>query len=188
MTPEREEKLRQVVKNRQLDLTVVMEHVDDPHNISAVLRTCDAIGVHEVQIIDNAEPEEIKMGKRSSASAIKWVELNHFKDPNSCVDHLRKNGFQIYSTHLTSESCSLFDLDLTQKVALVFGNEKDGVSEEMLKISDKNFNIPQVGMITSLNISVACAVTLYEAFRQRNGSHQIEDDKFDELFELYASK
>ncbi|MBL4656054.1 MAG: RNA methyltransferase [Bacteroidetes bacterium] len=188
MTPEREAKLRKVVKNRQLDLTVVMEHVDDPHNISAVLRTCDAIGIHEVQIIDKSEPEEIKMGKRSAASALKWVELNYFQDADSCIERLKSNGFQIYSTHLSSKSSSLFDLDLTQRIALVFGNEKEGVSEEMLKMSDKNFNIPQVGMIQSLNISVACAVTLYEAFRQRNGSHQVGEDNFDELFELYTNK
>lgn len=168
MTIERENKIRNVLCKRQMDLTVVMENVNDPHNISAVLRTCDAIGIHEIKIIDKKElPEYKKLGKKSSASAVKWVKKRYYTEINSCVDNLKKEGFKIYSTHLADKSIPLFDIDFTEKIAIVFGNETEGVSAEMAALSDVNFKIPQVGMIPSLNISVACAVTLYEAFRQR---------------------
>lgn len=90
---------------------------------------------------------------------------------------LRSKYNKILTTSLSSDAVSLYALDLTQKVALVFGNEHSGVSEEIREMSDGNFVIPQIGMIQSLNISVACAVTLYEAFRQKNGAHHYEHQK-----------
>ena len=169
MTFERENKIKNVLNKRQLDLTVVMENVNDPHNISAVLRTCDATGIHEIHIIDTQELHEFKkLGKKSSASAVKWVKKRYYTDVKSCITKLKADGFLIYATHLSEKSIPLYDIDFTRKIALVFGNEKEGVSEEMAAQSDINFKIPQIGMIPSLNISVACAVTLYEAFRQRS--------------------
>ncbi|MBX6380060.1 tRNA (guanosine-2'-O-)-methyltransferase [Thermoflavifilum aggregans] len=167
MTPERIARIRSVISHRQFDLTVVMENVFDPHNISAVMRSCDAVGVQELYVLNTRIPPHKKWGAKSSASAAQWLTIYTFTDVQTCFAALRKKYQKIYTTHLSSTSASLYDLDLTQSVALVFGNEAEGVSEEVCRYADGNFLIPQVGMVKSLNISVACAVTLYEAFRQR---------------------
>jgi tRNA (guanosine-2'-O-)-methyltransferase len=168
MTPERSKRLNDVLNKRQPGLTVVLENVQDPHNISAVMRTCDGVGIQDIYILNTLIPKHKKWGDKSSSSAAKWLTIHQFTDTLECFAALRKNFDRIYTTHLSSDAQGLFDLDLTQKVALVFGNEHGGVSEETIALSDGNFIIPQVGIIKSLNISVACAVTLYEAFRQKN--------------------
>jgi len=167
MTPERKARITQVLDKRQPDLTLVFENVHDPHNISAVMRTCDAVGVQDVYILNTRENQTQRFGKKSSASAAGWLSIHCFDDAELCFKEVKKRYEKIYATHLGEQSCSLYDLDLTQPVALVFGNEHSGVSQETLRFCDGNFIIPQVGMVQSLNISVACAVTLYEAFRQR---------------------
>ena len=108
------------------------------------------------------------MGKKSSASASKWLTIHEFEDLEQCYQQVRKKYEKILTTHLGTESKSIHKVDFTESVALVFGNEQDGVSPEALELSDGNFIIPQYGLIQSLNISVACAVTLYEALRQRS--------------------
>lgn len=166
MTERRREKFLNVLRHRQPSLTVVMENIHDPHNVSAILRSCDAVGVQEVHLVYTNE-EFPKLGKKSSASANKWIARRSYPSITECYSTLRKSGFTIYATHLGKKSQSLYDLDLTTTVALVFGNEHRGVSDEAAELADANFQIPMVGMIESLNVSVACAVTLYEAFRQR---------------------
>ncbi len=166
-TPERTEKLKKVLEKRQPDLTVVIENVDDPHNVSAVVRSCDAVGVFEVCLVYSDGREFPELGEKSSASAKKWLNFRKFRTIEECYQKLRNENKKIFTTHLGKESLSLYDLDLTEPVALVFGNEHSGVSEEAVNLADGNFLIPQVGVIQSLNISVACAVSLYEAFRQR---------------------
>ncbi len=170
LTPHREQRISQVLKNRQHDLTVVFENVHDPHNISACLRSCDAIGISEVYILSAKNKTESKLGKKSSASAAKWLTIHHCFDLRECFAVLRKKYAKIFATRLEPDALDLYKMDFTQSIALVFGNEHDGVSPEAASLSDGNFIIPQAGMIQSLNISVACAVTLYEAFRQRRKS------------------
>ena len=167
MTPERTAKLTSVLLHRQSTLTVVMENVYDPHNISAVMRTCDAVGIQDIYILNTKIPRHKKFGSKSSSSAAKWMTIYQFTNAEECFAALRKNYSHIYATHLASGTVSLYEIDFTKSVALVFGNEHDGVSEEILKLVDGNFIIPQVGIIQSLNISVACAVSIYEAFRQK---------------------
>lgn len=170
MTPKRLEKFERVVANRQLDLTIILENVHDPHNIGAVLRSCDSVGIREIFILYTEEQlglRQIELGKNSSSGARKWIDVHYYTDIEACFKHIKSTYQYIFSTHLSSTAKSLHDLDLTQSVALLFGNEKDGLSKEALSYSDGNFVIPQVGMVESLNISVACAVTIYEAFRQR---------------------
>ena len=172
MTPERNQRLTTVLNHRQPGLTVVLENVFDPHNISAVMRTCDAVGIQDIYILNNKIPPHKKWGAKSSSSAAKWLTIHQFTDPVNCFEALRKNFSKIYTTHLSTDAVGLYDLNLTEPVALVFGNEHSGVSEDIIAMADGNFIIPQVGIIKSLNISVACAVTLYEAFRQkRNAGH-----------------
>ncbi|MEN9570214.1 MAG: hypothetical protein RL172_1445 [Bacteroidota bacterium] len=168
MTAERTERLESVLSKRQPGITVVLENVFDPHNISAVMRTCDAIGIQDVFILSNKMPPHKKWGAKSSSSAAKWLTIHQYSDAQACFAELRKRYQKIYTTHLSSDAVHLHQLDLTQSVALVFGNEHSGVSEEIIAMADGNFIIPQVGIIKSLNISVACAVSLYEAYRQKS--------------------
>jgi tRNA (guanosine-2'-O-)-methyltransferase len=186
MTPERSERLHKVLHKRQPNLTVVLENVSDPHNISAVMRTCDAVGIQDIYILNTAIPKHKKWGSKSSSSAAKWLTIHQYTDVQECFTALRKNFRKIYTTHLSSDAATLYALDLTESVALVFGNEHDGVSEELIALADGNFIIPQVGIIKSLNISVACAVALYEAYRQKSiaGHYDIAQMPGDELKSL----
>lgn len=169
-----------MLSKRQNDLTVVLENVFDPHNISAVMRTCDAVGIQEIYVLNTKIPPHKKWGSKSSSSAAKWLTVHQFTDARECFAVLRKNYSTIMATHLGTASIRLYEMNFTGRIALVFGNEHAGVSEEMLSLTDGNFIIPQVGMIQSLNISVACAVTLYEAFRQKSMAGHYKERKLDE--------
>jgi tRNA (guanosine-2'-O-)-methyltransferase len=168
MTPERQEKLIAVLNKRQDDITIVLENVFDPHNISAVMRTCDAVGIQEIFILNTKIPRHKKWGFKSSSSARKWLTVHQYENAAACFASLRQRYSSILTTHLADDAVSLYQLDLTKSIALVFGNEHSGVSDEIRALADGNFIIPQVGIIQSLNISVACAVTLYEAYRQKS--------------------
>jgi tRNA (guanosine-2'-O-)-methyltransferase len=168
MTPERRSRLTAVLHKRQNDITVVLENVFDPHNISAVMRTCDAVGVQELFVLNTKIPRHKKWGARSSSSAAKWLTVHQFSEAQACFTALRQKYTRILTTHLSSDAANLYELNMTEPIALVFGNEHAGVSDEIRAMADGNFIIPQVGIIRSLNISVACAVTLYEAYRQKS--------------------
>ena len=167
MTPERTERLTNVLAKRQPGLTVVLENVSDPHNISAVMRTCDAVGVQDVYILNTKIGLHEMWSAKTSSSAAKWLTVHQFTNAEECFAALRKNFSKIYTTHLSTDAVDLYELNLTESVALVFGNEHSGVSDDIIGMADGNFLIPQVGIIKSLNISVACAVSLYEAYRQK---------------------
>lgn len=157
----------QVLRWRQNNLTVVLEDVHDVHNISAVLRSCDSVGVNEVYTVNTLSPPAHKLAKRSSAGTRKWMEIHSFDNIEECMTRVQEKYEHVWATHLGEEAKELYELDLTGSVALLFGNEAFGLSEEMLRYASGNFIIPQMGMAQSLNISVACAVSLYEALRQR---------------------
>lgn len=176
MTPARFEKLKAVLQRRQFNLTIVLENVFDPHNISAVMRTCDAVGVQEVYILNTKIARHKKWGARSSSSAAKWLTVHQFENTDQCFESIRKRGLKILTTHLGDDAVPLYAVDFTTPLALVFGNEHSGVSDEIRAKADGNFVIPQVGIIQSLNISVACAVTLYEAFRQKEKAGHYQGD------------
>lgn len=160
------EKIRRVLAHRQPGLTVVMENIHDPHNVSAVFRTCDAVGLMRVELLYTLEKFP-RIGKKSSSSANKWVDRRKHTSVDECYATLRAEGFQIYATGIGGTSQSLYTLDLTGKVAFVLGNEHRGVSAEAAEKADARLQIPMLGMIESLNVSVATAVCLYEAMRQR---------------------
>ena len=190
MTSERRDKLIAVLSKRQPDITVVLENVFDPHNISAVMRTCDAVGVQDIYILNTKIPPHKKWGAKSSSSASKWLTIHQFEDAEKCFSSLRQRFPTILTTHLSSDSISLYEIDLTQPIALVFGNEHSGVSEDIRNMADGNFIIPQAGIIRSLNISVACAVTLYEAYRQKKQAghynrHDLHDVMKQELLKKW---
>lgn len=191
MTPERELRIRTVLNKRQENLVVVLENVTDPHNISAVMRTCDAVGVQDIYVLNTRIPRHKKWGAKSSSSAAGWLTVRQFDDVGACCSALREQVDHIFTTHLGSDAVSLYDMKLTERIALVFGNEHSGVSDEIRAFSDGNFVIPQVGIIRSLNISVACAVTLYEAYRQKNAAGQydmqgLSSDRYQELLSAWS--
>lgn len=174
MTPERREKLTSVLSKRQADLTVVMENVHDPHNISAVMRTCESVGIQDIYVLTTIMPRHKRFGVKSSSSAAKWLTIHQYTDAVDCFTALRRNYDTILTTHLAADSIGLYEIDFTKRIALVFGNEHDGVSGEIRAMADGNFIIPQMGIIQSLNISVACAVAVYEALRQKKTAGHYE--------------
>ncbi len=191
MTPERIERLTSVLNKRQDDITVVLENVFDPHNISAVMRTCDAVGIQEIYILNTKIPRHKKWGSKSSSSAAKWLTIHQYENAADCFSLLRKRYSSILTTHLSSDAVGLYQIDFTKSIALVFGNEHSGVSEEIRELADGNFVIPQTGIIRSLNISVACAVTLYEAYRQKElAGHyvkrKLDDNKYNSLLKEWG--
>lgn len=167
MTPERKERLLSVINKRQANLTVVLENVEDPHNVSAVLRTCDAVGIQDIHVLTTKVPRHKRWGVKSSSSAAQWLTVHQHTNTQEMVTILRRKYDKIYTTHLADGAMSLYDIDFTGSVALVFGNEQFGVSEDVRALADGNFVIPMMGIIRSLNISVAAAVSIYEAMRQK---------------------
>ena len=193
LSDDRSEKIYACVSRRQPSLSIVLENVHDPHNVSAVLRSCDAVGVLDVHLIYHSGQSFPELGEKSSASARKWVLTHKHSSINECYEYLRKQGKKILTTGMSNEARSLYAIDFTEPIAIVFGNEHAGVSEEAILKADGNMLIPQVGMIQSLNISVACAVTLYEAFRQRsiNGMYdsiQMDDIMLKDYLNVFALK
>ena len=187
MTPERNSRLNNVLAKRQPNLTVVLENVSDPHNIAAVMRTCDAVGVQDVYILNTNIELHKKWSAKTSSSAAKWLTVHQFTEATECFAALRKKFNKIYTTHLGTGAAGLHELDLTESVALIFGNEHHGVSADIIQLADGNFIIPQVGIIKSLNISVACAVSLYEAYRQKCNAGHYDQMQLGEI-ELAALK
>jgi len=179
-------RIRAVLERRQPDLTVVMENIHDPHNVSAMLRSCDAAGVLQVELLYTVEKFP-KIGRKSSSSANKWLARRKHTSVEECYATLRREGYRIYATHLAADAVQLYDIDLTRPSALVFGNEHRGVSDEAARLADANVQIPMMGIIQSLNVSVACAVALFEALRQRQMCGMYDTPRLDRslLEQLY---
>lgn len=177
---------------RQFSLHVVLENIHDPHNVSAIFRTCDAVGIPKVSFLYNIEKFP-KVSRVSSASASKWIEIDKYSSTEECFQNLKTQGFKIYSSLCDKNAVSLYDLDLTEKIAFVLGNEHRGVSREMAELSDKTFFIPMRGMIQSLNVSVAGAVMLYEAQRQRHikgmyDKSELPENELEALIDRWCEK
>lgn len=191
MTEERLKKIEDVVRKRQTDLTVILNNVHDPHNLGAVLRTCDSVGISEIYVLyteDRNSEENLLLGKKAAASARKWVDVFLYTDVKKCFEHIRSKYDRILGTHLGVDSISVYDIDFTSPVALVFGNEHLGIDTEVLNYLDGNFIIPQVGMVQSLNISVSAAISLYEALRQREKAGKYDSDFNDNSVKLEMMK
>ena len=184
-SPRRLERIRGVLSRRQPGLTVVLENIHDPHNVSAILRSCDAVGVVRAELLYTLEPFP-KIGKKSSSSANKWVERRKHTSVSECIATLRQEGFAVLATRLAPGAKPLYDFDLTGRTAFILGNEHRGVSDEAAQQADALIQIPMMGMIESLNVSVAAAVCLYEALRQRRAAGMLDTPQFSdgELREL----
>lgn len=166
LLPERRDRIDRAVAERTRTLTVVMEAFCDPQNVNAVLRTCDAFGVQEVHVIEGPMKPYAR-NKKISQNADKWLDVVRWKSSAECLDALKARGFAVYATHLDDGARPLGALSFAGKVALVFGNESRGVSEEALARADARYVIPMRGFVQSLNVSVAAAVSLAHAVARR---------------------
>ncbi len=154
-------------------LTVVLENIHDPHNVSAILRSCDAVGVLKVHLVYSIE-EFPSVAHTSSVGTHKWLEFERHDSIRSCFETLHQEGFQIFATKIDPTAASLYEKNLSLPTAFVLGNEHRGISHEAVSFSDALLYIPMMGMAESLNVSVASAVCLFEALRQR-----LERGKYD---------
>jgi len=165
-TKERIEKVRRILSLRQPDLRIVLEEVTNTHNASAVVRTCDAAGILYLDIISQKK-DPLPVNEAISTRAEKWIQFNYYSSASECFASLRKKGVKIAATHLGEETLPYTELDYTQPLAVVFGNESEGISEEALNLADYKIKIPLIGMVQSLNLSVSVGIILYEAMRRR---------------------
>ncbi|WKE65775.1 tRNA (guanosine(18)-2'-O)-methyltransferase TrmH [Gallaecimonas kandeliae] len=168
MSPERFERIQQVLDSRQPDLTLCMDQVHKGHNLSAVVRTADAIGIHEVH---GVFPEKgVRMRPHTAGGSLGWVRLHRHRTIAEAVAALRAQGMQIVVTNLSDQAKDFRDIDYTRPTALLVGQELQGISQEALDLADHQVVIPMLGMVQSLNVSVASALILYEAQRQRQNA------------------
>ena len=165
VTPQRLLRLRSVLERRQPDLTVLMDNVHKPHNFSAVLRTCDAVGVLEAHGV--WPRDQLKTLNHTSGGSGKWVPVRTHATLHDAVDHLHEGGYKVFAAHLSGEATDYRAFDYTQPCALLLGAELSGLDDTGLALADHHVVIPMHGMVQSLNVSVAAAVILFEAQRQR---------------------
>lgn len=180
MTPQRYARIREMLTCRQPDLTLCMEQVHKPHNISAVIRTADAVGVHQVHAV--WPTNRMKTLVSSAAGSNSWVEVKTHRTIHDAVSHLKSAGMQVLATHLSEQAVDFRDIDYTRPTCILLGQEKTGITAEALKLADRDIIIPMTGMVQSLNVSVASALILYEAQRQRQmaGMYQRENSPLEE--------
>ncbi|CAE18881.1 tRNA/rRNA methyltransferase (SpoU) [Prochlorococcus marinus subsp. pastoris str. CCMP1986] len=163
--PRRFERIKNVLNCRMRNLTVLVEAVNKPHNLSAILRTCDAAGVFEANFI--SEKDKVKTFNSTAQGSQKWVKLNNHETTISAVSELKKKGFKLYGTTLNERSTDYRNFDYSENTCFVLGAEKWGLSDQLISKVDESIFIPMSGMVQSLNVSVATSILLFEAIRQR---------------------
>ena len=166
MEEQRFAKIKETLKRRQPDLTIITENVHKAHNLSAIIRTCESVGIMEMHTV-NTIRDDIYFDPRVTAGADKWVKQHSHPDIKTGINYLRQQGFKIYAAHLSDRSVDYRKFDYTQPTAFLLGAEKFGVSKEAEELVDEHITIPMMGMTQSLNVSVASAIILFEAQRQR---------------------
>ena len=165
MTQARREKVDRVLECRQPDLSVLMDQVRKPHNFSAVLRTCDAAGIYEIHAI--AKPDGLPTIQHTSQGAENWVRVQRHDTAEQAAQALKKRELKLIAASLSDQAVDFRDYDYTQPTAIILGTEYAGISKELLSHVDGEICIPMLGMTRSFNVSVACAIILFEAQRQR---------------------
>lgn len=177
MTERRRRLIDSVLALRQPDLTVLAERLHKPRNFSAIVRTCDAVGISEVHAVPGEAGVEVHWN--TSQGAEKWVRVRPHVNLAAACGYLRDRGFQLVAAHLSDQAADYRDIDYTVPTALLVGTELFGVSAEALAAADRQVMIPMKGMTRSLNVSVACAIVLYEAMRQRDAAGLYGDCRLD---------
>lgn len=165
MTPERYQKLKNILNSRQPDLTVLMEELHKPRNFAAILRSCDAVGTLEAHAV---APDGIPFNRpKAAAGSTRWVKIRRHNTIADSVTELKSRGMKIIAAHPSPKALDFRDYDYTQPTAIIMGSELEGLSEEALQMTDEVVVIPMQGMVQSLNVSVSAALILFEAQRQR---------------------
>ena len=159
------ERIQSVLDHRMADLTVLLEQVEKPHNLSAILRSCDAVGALEAHAVCRAG--RLPTFNSTAQGSQKWVPLKLHANTEAAMAELKQRGFRLYGTHLGRSAVDYRDCDFTCPTAFVLGAEKWGLSETAASQVDQALYIPMRGMVQSLNVSVAAAILLFEALRQR---------------------
>lgn len=165
MTPERFQRLRAVLSRRQTDLTVLLENVHKPHNFAAVIRTADAVGLFEVHAV--VPERSLRTSLVSASGAHKWVKTTVSGTLEEGLEPLRGRKLRLLAAHPDERAVDYRQVDFSRPTALLFGQEKDGLSPAAIDAADELVHIPMAGLVASLNVSVAAAVILFEAMRQR---------------------
>jgi tRNA (guanosine-2'-O-)-methyltransferase len=178
MTGRRREKVDRVLSRRQPDLTVLAERLHKPRNFSAIVRSCDAVGINEVHAVPGEAGLAIHWN--TSQGAEKWVRVQAYDSLEQACRQLRGRGFQLVAANLSEDAEDYREIDYTQPTALMVGTELFGVSAAALAMADRQVSIPMMGMTQSLNVSVACAIVLYEAMRQRERAGMYAGPRLDE--------
>jgi tRNA (guanosine-2'-O-)-methyltransferase len=177
MRPERFHRMRAVLDRRQPDLTVLMEKVHKPHNFSAILRNCDAAGVFDAHVVPPERGLDLHHG--TSGGTRKWIRVHRHPDVVSAVHVLHSEGFHVLAAHPSPGALDYREVDFTRPTAIMMGAELHGVSDEGLDAADGHVAIPMLGMVHSLNVSVATALLLYEAQRQREAAGMYGESRLD---------
>jgi tRNA (guanosine-2'-O-)-methyltransferase len=186
MSPERFKRITDMLNRRQTDLTICLEKIHKPHNLAAIVRTADAVGVHDVHAIWSTDSP--RMARGPAAGSHSWVGVNRHNNISDAVAMMRSQGMQILATNLSDTAVDYREIDYTKPTAFLVGEEKSGISDEALALADQHVLVPMVGMVQSLNVSIASALLLYEAMRQResagmyNGPSKIEKKERDRIF------
>lgn len=173
MNLERYNRIQQVLKARQSDLTLCLEEVHKPNNVSAIIRTADATGIHKIHAV---WPNKMRTLSHTSAGARNWVDVETHDSIEQAISELKSQGMQVLVTNLSESAIDFRDIDYTKPTAIILGSEKVGASEQAKKMADQDIIIPMVGMVQSLNVSVASAVILYEAQRQRQAAGMYDNE------------
>ncbi len=168
MTPERFSRIQAVLNRRQPDLTVITDEVHKGRNLSAIIRTCDAVGISQFHCV---EPKSGYRAYRGTAlGSNKWVETILHQNVSQAILSLKQSGFQVVAANLSDRAVDFRQVDYTSPTALLMGTEKEGVSHEALRLVDKEVVIPMMGMVESFNVSAACSIILTEAQWQRQNA------------------
>lgn len=170
MTPERLARVIAVLNKRQPDLTVLMDEVNKPHNLAAIVRTCDAVGVGHIHAV--SPTKRVKIGDHTASGSTRWVHIQTHNEVAEAIHSIKASGMQVVATQLSARAQDFRQIDYTKPTCIIVGAEKFGVSDTAAELADHHVIIPMDGMVQSLNVSVATAIVLYEAERQkRNGGH-----------------
>jgi tRNA (guanosine-2'-O-)-methyltransferase len=186
LTPHRLERIDSVVRRRFRSLTVVVEDLRDPHNQAAVLRTAEGLGLLSAHVVDTGT-DTFQPNRGVTRDADKWMQIRRHGAMAPCLDELKDAGFAVYAGALDPAAIPLYELDVTRPCAFVFGNEHRGVSAEVRARADKLFMIPMRGFVESFNVSVAAAICLSHAVRQREIAGMTTDLSEAEREELRAT-
>lgn len=175
MTPERYERIRHTLDQRQPDLTVITDEVYKPHNLAAIARTCDAVGIPQIHCV--WPRDKYRLRTAATAGSAEWIDVKTHTTIEEGIAHLQGQGVKVVAAHLTDKAIDYRDYDFTQPTALLMGTEREGVSDEAADMADEHLIIPMRGMVQSFNVSVAAAIILNEAHYQRQKAGMYDEPR-----------